>query len=100
MNEDRVSNAETCTICDATDHVSWLMKKNGYDLYRCAGCDHIFVSSLPSNEELDRAYSFESGYQVQKMVPHEDRPSVVGRFYDSLALIRNHTRSGTLLDVG
>lgn len=78
------------------------MSKNGYDLYRCDACTHIFVSPVPSSEELDKLYSFESGYQEQESVrfAEKDDSEFPGKFQASVDQIRRHLTKGRILEVG
>ena len=41
------------------------MCKEGFDLYKCDECQHIFLVVDPSIEALKRVYSFANSYQVQ-----------------------------------
>ena len=93
-------SSNPCTICRAADNVSWLMNKNGFQLYRCEACDHIFVSPHPSDEELSRLYSFESGYQRQEMVRFDAVKRFPAKFVASLEQLVRHVPSGSVLDVG
>ncbi len=54
-----------CQICSSSSH--FLMKKDGYDLYRCPSCSLVFVYPQPSLEYLRKnIYSKESGFQSNR----------------------------------
>jgi 2-polyprenyl-3-methyl-5-hydroxy-6-metoxy-1,4-benzoquinol methylase len=90
----------TCPICGHRSHVSWLLDKDGWRLFRCRPCDHIFVFPQPSPDELRQIYSFESGYHVELARRPDQGQGSEQHFLETLAQIRRHVTGGTLLDVG
>lgn len=92
-------NAISCNLCGGASAVP-LFSKDGFDLVRCAGCELVFVGNPPRNDELQKLYSFEHGYQKELV---ED-PISTGFHREeavrNLALLQNHARPGRLLDVG
>lgn len=84
-----------CTICQTPS--PFLLKKDGYDLYRCPSCLLVFVYPQPEVKFLqDKVYSYESGYQSNKKGDFTDAPKdeKTKRVFDSLNI------KGNLLDVG
>lgn len=62
-----------CTICE-TDS-PFLLKKDGYDLYRCPNCGLVFVYPQPQDNFLkEKVYSYESGYQSNKKGNYSEKP--------------------------
>ena len=99
MADDRDSSP-SCPVCGHAQDVSWLLEKDGWRLFRCRACDHIFVSPQPTPAELKRIYSFESGYHVGQKGCLEQGPGADPRLVDTLAHIRQYVAAGSLLDVG
>lgn len=89
-----------CPICGSAESVAWSLRKNDYDLYRCAGCDHIFVHPQPDAKELGRIYSFEGGYQVQEMQRFDEMWQFPAKLVGSLDRLVRRVGKGRLLDVG
>ncbi len=89
-----------CPVCRSGERVRPMLRKNSCELYRCATCDHIFVSPHPDEEQIAALYSFDSGYQVQGMQRFEEMRSFPPKFHRSLDQIRRRIPGGKLLDVG
>ena len=90
-----------CTICSTPS--PFLMKKDGYDLYRCSACDLVFVSPQPESTFLqDKVYSYESGYQSNKKGDFTDAPkdTKTRKIFEYLTEIHPGTEKKNLLDVG
>lgn len=88
-----------CNAC-GHDRFRALLRKDGYDLVRCAACGLICVANPPTDEERARIYSFESGYHVSL---DADRASVAFHTREAasnLRMLRRHARGGRLLDIG
>jgi SAM-dependent methyltransferase len=88
----------TCHICLTPS--SFLLTKDGYDLYRCPACELVFVYPQPAQDFLkDKVYSYESGYQSNKKGELHNVPEDA-----KTKLILNHLgqrgAQGNLLDVG
>jgi SAM-dependent methyltransferase len=92
-------NARSCNLCGSTA-CAHLFTKAGFDLVRCGSCELVYVSKPPSGDELQKLYSFESGYQKELV----DDPISTAFHHDeaarNLALLQKHARPGRLLDVG
>jgi spore maturation protein CgeB len=90
-----------CPVCKQADYSTFLMCKDGYDLYRCTECQHIFVWPIPTIEALKRIYSFANSYQVQDRKIFDDNTDFSEKMRESLKQIENfRPRRGRLLDVG
>lgn len=92
-------NARSCNLCGSAASAH-LFTKSGFDLVRCGSCELVYVSKPPSGDELQKLYSFESGYQKELV----DDPISTAFHHDeaarNLALLQKHARPGRLLDVG
>lgn len=78
-----------------------LTTKEGFDLYLCSSCRHIFVWPLPSPEDLVAAYSQPSDPRragPAGSVSHGYRFSPSHRL--AIATIRGYASGGRILDVG
>jgi len=90
-----------CPVCKQADHSSFLMCKDGYDLYNCAECQHIFVWPIPTIEALKSVYSFANSYQVQGRTIYDENTVICEKMHESLKQIESFCpRRGRLLDVG
>lgn len=90
-----------CPVCKQADHSTFLMCKDGCDLYRCTECQHIFVWPIPTIEALKRIYSFANSYQVQERKIFDDNTDTSEKMRESLKQIEKFCpRRGRLLDVG
>jgi 2-polyprenyl-3-methyl-5-hydroxy-6-metoxy-1,4-benzoquinol methylase len=76
------------------------MCKQGYDLYKCAECQHIFVWPIPTVEVLERVYSFANSYQVQDRTIYDDKTHISEKTRENFKQIERFCRGGQLLDVG
>jgi SAM-dependent methyltransferase len=91
-------NQPNCTIC--TSASSFLLKKDGYDLYKCPTCGLVFVHPQPEGNFLkEKVYSYESGYQSNKKGNFGDVPKdkKTRKIFEMLAALN---KQGNLLDVG
>lgn len=90
-----------CPVCKQHDDTTLLLNKDGYDLYRCTLCRHIFVWPLPTIEELKRVYSFANAYQVQSRTIYDESTAVSDKTRESLRQLEHFCRGRSrLLDVG
>jgi spore maturation protein CgeB len=92
--------AAICPVCKRTDHSTFLMRKDGYDLYQCAECQHIFVWPVPTVEVLQHVYSFAAGFQVQPSTVYDENTTAHEKNRESLRQLERFCRRGRLLDVG
>jgi SAM-dependent methyltransferase len=87
-----------CIFCDThSDHV--LIKENGYNGRKCAGCGLIYVSPRPSIAEIKDLY----GHDLANISAESHiRDEFAKRLYakNNLELIRKFVRRGTLLEIG
>jgi SAM-dependent methyltransferase len=87
-----------CTICETES--PFLLKKDGYDLYRCPTCALVFVYPQPKDDFLkDKVYSYESGYQSNKKGIYTDKPKDK-KTEQTFYTLEDLGVEGTLLDVG
>lgn len=91
--------APSCNAC-GNRRLTPLLRKDGYDLARCAQCGLICVSNPPTDEERSRLYSFDAGYHASLV---DDAASVA--FHEreaalNLRALRSFAGSGRLLDIG
>jgi 2-polyprenyl-3-methyl-5-hydroxy-6-metoxy-1,4-benzoquinol methylase len=90
-----------CPICKQADHSTFFMCKDGYALYRCSECQHIFVWPIPTIEKLKHIYSFANSYQVQSRVIYDENTVILEKNRESLRQIEKCCpRRGRLLDIG
>lgn len=89
-----------CIICDSKN-LLYILRKDGYNFYRCNQCGLIYVHPQPSLNQLIRDYySSISGY-------HSELPRNLGeikkhkkRFIEILDRLDKYKIKGNLLDVG
>jgi SAM-dependent methyltransferase len=88
----------TCTICSTAS--PFLLKKDGYDLYRCPSCALVFVYPQPADTFLkEKVYSYESGYQSNKTGAFGKQPKDK-KTLKILEMLAEQGKEGALLDVG
>lgn len=73
---------------------------DGYHLQECRDCRLAYVSDPPTASELQRYYSFASGYHTEFATSEETRQEHLRRGREYLPYLTRHIRSGRLLDVG
>lgn len=94
-------NQAVCPVCKQADHSTFFMSKDGYNLYKCAECQHIFVWPIPTIEALKRIYSFANSYQVEERTIYDDNTPILERNRESLRQIERFCPGrGRLLDIG
>ncbi|HVM91125.1 MAG TPA: class I SAM-dependent methyltransferase [Verrucomicrobiae bacterium] len=87
-----------CHICGTPS--SFLMKKDGFDLYRCPTCALVFVFPVVPIETLRTdVYSKKSGFQANRAVAL-DSVEINRRPREVLDYLRRTAPGATLLDVG
>jgi SAM-dependent methyltransferase len=86
-----------CIICN--NKTSFLLKKDGYDIFECPSCKLSFVHPEPDQNFLNReVYSAESGYQGNKK---SDLSSVIPvKKHQKVIDYLKHEKPGTFLDIG
>lgn len=90
-----------CPTCGSEDVEPTYFEKDGYTLARCRSCGLAYVTNPPTPEELERFYSFASGYHVGF---RDDPQEIASRFalarsqYEVVS--RHHPNAGRCLDVG
>lgn len=92
-------NVRSCNLCGAAS-AARLFSKSGFDLLRCDGCELVYVGNPPSGDDLQKLYSFESGYQKELV---DDAISTAFHREEAdrnLTLLQRHALPGRLLDVG
>jgi 2-polyprenyl-3-methyl-5-hydroxy-6-metoxy-1,4-benzoquinol methylase len=91
----------TCPTCASEDVDPAYYEKDSYTLARCRSCGLAYVTNPPTPEELERFYSFASGYHVGF---RDDPEEIANRFalarsqYEVVS--RHHPSPGRCLDVG
>jgi spore maturation protein CgeB len=90
----------TCPVCKEADRSTFFMRKEGYDLFQCTECQHIFVWPIPTVEVLQHVYSFAAGFQVQPSTTYDENTTAHEKNRESLRQLERFCRRGRLLDVG
>lgn len=87
-----------CCICK--NDSEFLLSKDSYDFYECLFCKLIFVSPLPSHEELKKVYSPFFKYQSHKI--NKDYTKNKNYKYEKIfnELKKFRLVEGSVLDVG
>lgn len=89
-----------CPLCKGAAR-EVIFAKRGFDLVRCGSCNLAYIGKPPTEEELQKLYSFESGYQNDSADANSDET----KFHTKVAricynVLNRHKRHGKLLDVG
>lgn len=95
----------TCHVCRSAD-VAPYATVHGYELQKCTACALLFVSPLPTEEEIAAVYStgyfqHEEGDDVFGYADYDqDKESMRPTFEKYLDVIESRTSGKTLFDVG
>lgn len=94
----------TCPVGDTTHVIRPAFLLDGYQLYRCRTCGHLWTHPLPSEEELanfyDRGY-FKGDASKRGYTDYdEDKASVLPEFDYFLDELERQTEGRELLDIG
>lgn len=88
-----------CGVCGSAES-KLLFMKDGYPLHRCTLCSHVFVGSAVTEAEVRALYDeafFSSGsyadYEADKLVMQRN-------FRQFIDLLRPHSSSGKMLEIG
>lgn len=88
-----------CHICNSESN--FLLKKDGFDLYKCPQCELVFVHPQPSKETLAKDfYSYESGYMSNRAKQDLTVDKEATRVKFVFDVFQKHKRGGLMLDVG
>jgi 2-polyprenyl-3-methyl-5-hydroxy-6-metoxy-1,4-benzoquinol methylase len=89
-----------CKLCGSR-RAQHLYTKNGFELVRCTSCGLVFVRNPPTRNELERHYSFATGYHTA-FRSHTSAASRAhaARAAEFLTIVRRHRPPGSILDVG
>lgn len=52
-----------CNLCNQQGRVIFV--KSGFNIVKCLSCGLIYVGNPPSEAELEKLYSFDSGYHIE-----------------------------------
>ncbi|MES3005137.1 MAG: class I SAM-dependent methyltransferase [Patescibacteria group bacterium] len=87
-----------CIICDGESES--FIRHDGYNFLECSGCKLLFVSPMPSDEELSIVYSPKVGYQSNKT--KNDYTKTENYKYKKILeeVLRQNSPNKNVLDVG
>jgi len=89
-----------CTLCGSRS-ARHVYTKSGFELVRCTGCGLVYVRNPPTRGELERQYSFASGYHtVFRSGDSAESRAHAERAAEFLRIVRRHGGQGRILDVG
>lgn len=88
-----------CALCGSGDAVH-LTTKDGFTVVRCRVCSLVYVGDPPTEAELARFYSAESGYHAERIAAADTPADDLTEARGNLRLLSRHRRGGRLLDVG
>lgn len=94
------NNPPFCPVCKEANHSTFLTCKEGYDLYNCTECLHIFVWPIPTIDALKHVYSFANSYQVQQRQIYDENTVISRKTREGFRQIERFANRGRLLDVG
>lgn len=87
-----------CIICGVES--SFLLNKDGFDLYKCPKCNLAFVNPQPNNDFLkDNVYSYESGYQSNK-AKDLSKVKITSSYKKIFNYLTKNNIKGSILDIG
>jgi SAM-dependent methyltransferase len=77
-----------------------LLRKDGFDLVRCARCGLISVANPPTDEQRARLYSFDAGYHSSLVDDAASKAFHEREAALNLRVLRRFANGGRLLDIG
>lgn len=80
-----------CNLCEKNSFKK-IYQKNNYSLWKCNNCSLVFVHPQPTNKELQKAYSYESGYFEGVDFKENELDAKFKKIFDG--------KKGNFLDVG
>jgi len=86
-----------CPVCDGAPQ-AFAMAANGHDLYRCGGCETLYVHGLPSS--LDLAATYEDSYDGATSGYFAKVDKKMRRARGRIRALRRHVPGGRFLDIG
>ena len=97
--ERAVAAPPACNACGdlASTH---LLRKDGYDLVRCARCGLISVANPPTDEQRAKLYSFDAGYHSSLVDDAASKAFHEREAALNLRVLRRFADGGRLLDIG
>jgi 2-polyprenyl-3-methyl-5-hydroxy-6-metoxy-1,4-benzoquinol methylase len=88
-----------CALCGSGD-ATHLTMKDGFEVVRCRDCSLVFVADPPTEAELARFYSADSGYHAERIAAVDTKADDLTEARGNLRILSRHRKSGRLLDVG
>lgn len=77
-----------------------ISRKNGFHLVQCPSCGLVYVGNPPPKEELEKLYSFDSGYKKRfrdDTAEFKHEFTLASKNYE---FIKKHKTRGRILDIG
>jgi len=96
VNKNKKTNS--CPVCKSRK-ISFYIKKNGFNMFKCFNCNLIFSNPYPSKKQLE--YYYKSS--IKKNENRNFRKSFEKRiniFLPRVKIIKEYLNSGKLLDIG
>jgi SAM-dependent methyltransferase len=99
---DRERAAAAPPACNACGELAStpLLRKDGFDLVRCARCGLISVANPPTDEQRARLYSFDAGYHSSLVDDAASKAFHEREAALNLRVLRRFANGGRLLDIG
>lgn len=91
--------SRSCNLCNF-ESSKVIFTKNGFNLVQCLSCGLVYVGNPPSKVELEKLYSFDSGYKVRlrdNSAKFEYDFKLAKKRYE---LIKKFKKRGRILDIG
>lgn len=96
----KMQNQRICPVCKSEEN-SLKVIKDGYRVFQCSSCTHLFVHPVPSYENLRSLYSSDRGYHKDKYESIFDgNHKYPDSMLDNLRVISKFVPAGKILDVG
>ena len=88
-----------CNSCGSSEY-KLFYSEGGHDLVKCNNCSLVYLKTQPTEDELKEIYSFKKGYHNQFADNQELIEDYERRGKIKLEIVKKHTKSGNVLDVG
>ncbi len=90
----------SCNLCN-NESSKIIFVKNGFNLVQCSSCGLVYVGNPPSEAELEKLYSFGSGYHArfidESSMEFKHHLNLARQYYE---MLEKYKTQGRILDIG
>lgn len=91
--------SQSCNLCNF-GLARVIFTKNGFNLAQCLSCGLVYVANPPSKAELEKLYSFDSGYKARLRDDSVKFKNDFRSAKEKYELMKKFKKRGRVLDIG